>query len=110
MTAHVIGRVGAERMANTRVSDVYHLTASGSVSWHGFAEAILDIAGKRGLLRAGRRPLLRAIPTETYPQPAARPRYSRLAAERLKERFGVALPDWPKSLALCMQEMIGNDA
>lgn len=110
VTAHVIGRVGAERMANTRVSDVYHLTASGSVSWHGFAEAILDIAGKRGLLRAGRRPLLRAIPTEAYPQPAARPRNSRLAAERLKERFGVALPDWPKSLALCMQEMIGNDA
>jgi dTDP-4-dehydrorhamnose reductase len=95
-------------MANTRVSDVYHLTASGSVSW--FAEAILDIAGKRGLLRAGRRPHLRAIPTEAYPQPAARPRNSRLAADRLKERFGVALPDWPKSLALCMQEMIGNDA
>jgi dTDP-4-dehydrorhamnose reductase len=110
VTAHAIGRAGAECMADTPISGVFHLTASGSTSWHGFAAAILEIAAGRGLLPAQRLPRLRAIPTEAYPRPAARPRNSRLAADRLKERFGIALPDWKKSLELCMQEMIGNDA
>jgi dTDP-4-dehydrorhamnose reductase len=42
--------------------------------------------------------------------PAARPRNSRLACARLKERFGVALSPWEDGLSLCLEEMRELDA
>jgi dTDP-4-dehydrorhamnose reductase len=49
-------------------------------------------------------PRLCPIPTEDYPTSAARPKNSRLGGYRLKERFGIVLPDWKQGLALCLEE------
>lgn len=73
-------------------SGVYHLTAGGATTWHGFAQAIRDEAG----LAAKVTP----ISTAEYPTPAVRPAYSVLDNGRLAAAFGVALPDWRASLAM----------
>ncbi|MFO1380863.1 MAG: dTDP-4-dehydrorhamnose reductase [Chitinivorax sp.] len=80
------------------VKGVYHLTAAGQTSWHGFTEAILELS--RELPPFGGRKLQRVlpIPTSEYPLPAKRSPYSVLSNQRLLDTFGLQLPDWRDSL------------
>lgn len=84
-------------------SGLWHLTASGQTSWHGFAEAIFDGAVLRGLLP--RAPRVIPITTADYPTPAARPAYSVLDNTALQRAFGVALPDWREGLDRVLDEL-----
>jgi dTDP-4-dehydrorhamnose reductase len=89
----------------------YHMTAAGQTSWYEFANAILDEARRAPqnlpwLASATKgRPLIarRIVPisTEEFPLPARRPANSVLSNARLKQVFGVALPDWRKQLQKC---------
>jgi dTDP-4-dehydrorhamnose reductase len=77
-----------------RHSGIYHLTAQGRTSWHGFAQAILE--------QAPRKPRLVAIPSSEYPTPAQRPVNSSLSCERLMQTF-CHLPSWSEALRLCQE-------
>lgn len=76
---------------------VYHLTAQGRVSWHGFAEAILRHAGSTlpGV------PAVTPIASDAYPTAAVRPRNASLSCEKFQRTF-CGLPDWESALQLCM--------
>lgn len=104
-TAAVIEAAARERADGRFASGLFHLTASGATSWHGFAAAILEGATRHGLLAGGRVPRLVPIASEDYPRPAARPKNSRLAGDRLRQRFGIALPCWKEGLSRCLEEM-----
>jgi dTDP-4-dehydrorhamnose reductase len=102
-TAHIVQCACRERAGADFTSAILHVTAGGSTNWCGFAEAILDQAMGRGLLR--NRPKLHPISSSEYSlAAAARPKNSRLAAARVRERFGVSLPEWQEGLARCIQE------
>ena len=74
-------------------SGLYHLSATGSTTWHGFARTIVgDVA----------RPRVVPIATHEYPLPARRPAYAVLDASRFAATFGLALPDWRDALAACL--------
>jgi dTDP-4-dehydrorhamnose reductase len=92
-TADLIERHGLASLKER--SGVYHATASGSTSWHGFAAAIARLEGLESRVRVV------PIPSEEYPTPARRPRNSRLSNEKLLRHFGVALPSWETSLRGC---------
>jgi dTDP-4-dehydrorhamnose reductase len=100
-TARVIQQAQRERRAGRFTPDTLHMTAAGATSRHGFAEAILDRA--RDLVPS--RPAVRAIATEDFPTPARRPKNSRLCCDRLRDRFGIALPDWAAALGRCVAEI-----
>ncbi|HVY06748.1 MAG TPA: dTDP-4-dehydrorhamnose reductase [Burkholderiales bacterium] len=89
------GAIDADRFR--RNSGLYHMTAGGSTSWFGFAQAIL--AGRKDVAT------LLAIPTSEYPTPARRPRNSVLDNGKLSAQFGIKLPDWKAGLALCLEEL-----
>src|SRR5262252_5510729 len=93
-TAAVIVVAARERADRRFASGLFHLTASGATSWHGFAAAILVGATRHGLLAPARACRLVPVASEEYPRPAARPKNSRLACDRLHQRFGIALPEW----------------
>jgi dTDP-4-dehydrorhamnose reductase len=90
------------------VSGTYHMTASGSTTWFGFAQAICEEAehspsnlpwvaeATSGCPLAVRRIL--PITTTEYPTPARRPPYSVLSNERLFQTFGLRLPAWRDQL------------
>lgn len=78
----------------------YHLAAAGATSWHGFASAIVAAACARGIL--DRATPVRRIASADFPTPARRPANSRLACTRLREDFGLQLPDWESQLQLCL--------
>lgn len=104
-TVHAVRQATAEGVGGSFVSGLFHLTASGTTSWYGFAEAILDYATRNGLVAAQRLPRVRPIQTEDHPTSAARPKNSKLGGNRLSERFDIVLPDWKQGLALCLREI-----
>ena len=77
-------------------SGLWHLTARGGTTWHGFAEAIVERAHALG--RIPRRPRVIPIATADYPTPARRPAWSRLDCSRFERDAGVRLPDWRDAL------------
>lgn len=84
----------------TGQSGVYHLVNAGETTWHGFAQAIVEVYAQLGLTPPLKTPVqnVQSITTLEYPTPAARPANSRLNCEKLKQDFGVTLPHWRESL------------
>ena len=78
-------------------SGVWHLTAAGQTTWHGFADAIVAAAHARGLI--ARVPRVVPIATSDYPTPAMRPAYSCLDISRIQSDFDTQLPNWHEGLS-----------
>lgn len=96
-TAHIVSQARAAEDVQqwwVRHGGLYHMTAQGSTSWHGFTEAILSHPGIK------KKPVVTPIGTEDYPLPAPRPRNSVLSCDKLKQHF-CDLPRWETALALC---------
>lgn len=108
-TAAILGCARGERQRGQFVGGVFHLTAAGETSWYGFAAALTDAlrAGSAaGDLRLRR---LAPVTTAEYPLPAPRPLNSRLCTDRVRQRFGLTLPDWQHCMRLCLEEIHGTD-
>ena len=74
---------------------LFHLSTSHPVSWHGFATAIVERALALGLGGLKLQPeAIAPIATSEYPLPAARPANSRLDCGRLEQAFDLLMPDW----------------
>lgn len=97
----------AERYAAERslAWGTYHFTGQGETTWHGFAQAIIDLAAPV----TGKRPLVQAITTADYPTPARRPANSRLDCRRMTEVFGITARPWPEALAEVVAELLAGN-
>jgi dTDP-4-dehydrorhamnose reductase len=87
-------------------SGIYHLTAAGETSWHGFAQAILRGGVSRRLTLKLKPEAVRAITTGEYPLPARRPTNSRLDTNRFRSTFGLTLPHWQSGLDHVLDQLI----
>ncbi len=96
-TAELLRQRNPTALGNAR--GIYHVTATGHTSWHGFAVEIARLE------RAPREIRLVPIASSEYPLPACRPKNSRLSNEKLFLRFGVALPSWQACLKACHAEL-----
>ncbi len=92
-------------------SGVYHLTAAGQTTWHGFTEAILTESIRR--LQALKQPTdwcdaalrsLTPISSSEYPLPARRPAYSLLSNDKIARVFNIGLPDWRDQLRFALED------
>jgi dTDP-4-dehydrorhamnose reductase len=70
-----------------------HLSCQGWTSWHGFACAILELAGPRPA------PQVVPIASAEYASRAERPAFSALDCRDLEDRFGLCLSQWRDALA-----------
>lgn len=95
-TAHIVAQIHCGGLSWEEISGVYHMTAQGSTSWHGFTEAILAHPSVE------RKPTVTPIATSDYPLPARRPGNSVLDCQRFMETF-CGLPQWDAALRLCQQ-------
>jgi dTDP-4-dehydrorhamnose reductase len=113
-TVAILARIGQPGIQHAQSSGVYHLTAAGSTTWAGFAEAILqeyaellawpaDSGEFSGPLLANR---VVPIASSTFKAAAHRPSNSKLCNAKLEREFGVRLPDWQHLLRLAMLEAI----
>ena len=108
--AELIADVTAHALRGARsqpaLSGVYHLAAAGEVSWHGYADFVIEQARGAGQDLAVKE--ISAIPTSDYPTPAQRPLNSRLDCRKLREAFDLHLPDWQLGVARMLKEIQGN--
>ena len=90
-----IADVTARLLDESGAAGTFHLSSEGETTWHGFAEAIFSAAGYEGIT-------VEPIPTEAYPLPAARPRYSVLSKKMLHNTFEVQATVWQDGLQACL--------
>lgn len=97
-------RLEAINGAFARAQGLLHLCAAGETSWHGFASAIVDGLRARDVPLAAIR--VTPIATKDYPTPAARPKNSRLAQDRLHSVFGIEPSSWEQCLQRELDELV----
>lgn len=73
---------------------IYHFSNEGEISWYEFALEIKGIGGFDCEVVG--------IPAADYPTPAQRPEYSLLDKGKIKNVYGVEVPDYKESLRKCM--------
>ena len=88
------------------LAGTYHAVAAGATSWHGYARLVIETARERGVPLTLPPEALRPIPTSAYPTPAPRPLNSRLDTHKLRERFGVHLPEWEAGVRRMLDEIL----
>jgi dTDP-4-dehydrorhamnose reductase len=101
------------------LSGLYHLSASGSTSWHGYAQFVIERArakqaqgstpnqvGQAGQTIKVAPDAVQAIPTSAYPTPAQRPLNSRLNTQKFQTTFGLTLPHWQQGVARMLDEIL----
>ena len=77
-----------------QVTQIYHYSNEGEISWHDFAKEIFKIAKINCKVNP--------ITTQQYPTPARRPKNSLMNNDKIAKVFGVNIPDWEESLYKCI--------
>jgi dTDP-4-dehydrorhamnose reductase len=90
--------------SNPLMRGTFHLAGSGETSWAGLASAIFGFLATKGF----RAPVLIPIASAEYPTPARRPANSRLNCVKLRRVYGIELPSWHDSLAICLGRLTGS--
>lgn len=81
----------------------YHYCGKGITSWHGFAQAIMDIAKSHVSLKTCQ---VEPITTDQYPTPAKRPPYSALNCDKIEKEFGIQTKPWRESLEKTLLQLL----
>ncbi|RKS89737.1 dTDP-4-dehydrorhamnose reductase [Flavobacterium limicola] len=77
------------------IAGMYHYSNEGEISWYEFVLAIQEIGGFTCEVNG--------IPSSAYPTPAKRPAFSLLDKGKIKEVYGVDVPEYKDSLTRCMK-------
>jgi len=77
---------------------IYNYSNDGVCSWYDFTILIHKLAGIKNC---------QVLPIETkdYPTKAARPAYSVLNKSKIKATYGITIPQWESSLAVCISKL-----
>ena len=92
-TTQILGHMSGQPAEDPRWG-IYHLTAGGVTNWHAYASYVIAQARAAGWPTKVADDAIAAILTEDYPVAATRPMNSCLDTRKVRETFGVSLPDW----------------
>ncbi|MCQ6960964.1 dTDP-4-dehydrorhamnose reductase [Mucilaginibacter aquariorum] len=73
---------------------IYHYSNEGIASWYDFSKAIFELSGTDVKVIP--------VPTSEYKTRAVRPAYSVMDKSKIKQTFGLQIPYWRDSLAVCI--------
>ncbi|WP_122411143.1 dTDP-4-dehydrorhamnose reductase [Pseudomonas viridiflava] len=95
-----------QALTRPELCGIYHLAPAGEVSWHAYAQFVIDFA------RANGEPLavetISPIATTEYPTPAQRPLNSRLNTDKLRQNFSLHLPGWQSGVTRMLMESLNK--
>lgn len=108
--ADLIADVTASAIQQVRnrneLGGLYHLAATGEISWHGYASHVIEFAKANGEQLAVTS--ITPIDTTAYPTPARRPLNSRLNTQKLRDNFSLHLPDWQSGVTRMLREVLNK--
>jgi dTDP-4-dehydrorhamnose reductase len=83
--------------SGSKAYGIYHYSNEGVTSWYDFAKSIFDLSGTD----------VKVLPIRTaeYPTKATRPAYSVMDKTKIKTTFGIEIPYWRDSLAVCIERL-----
>lgn len=99
VTAHAL----RQALVSPDLSGLYHLTASGEVSWCDYAHFLVSEARRMG--RALKVSTIQPVMTGDHPAVAQRPLNSRMDCSRLQQAFGLHLPPWQQGVLRWLEEI-----
>jgi dTDP-4-dehydrorhamnose reductase len=105
VTAQVVARHWLSGDRTAFASGIYHLAAAGETSWHAYASDVLRYAAAKGIDLKVDPSRIEAIPATAYPLPAPRPANSRLDTGKLRQTFGIHLPDWQQGVHFLLDQI-----
>lgn len=88
-------------LLRTQEYGIYHYSNEGECSWFEFASEIVALARTNLNVKVDR---LLPIPSESYPLPAERPKYSVMSKDKIKQVTGLTIPVWQKSLKTYLRQ------
>lgn len=106
VTAQIIARSWLAADRSVFPGGTYHLAADGETTWYGYATELLRYAVAHGVELKVDPEAIVAIPTTEYPLPAPRPANSRLDTSKLRETFGIHLPDWRQGIHFLLDQIL----
>lgn len=85
---------------------LYHLSASGQTSWHGFARYIVQQMHANGMRTKVQPEGIEAINTAQYPTATVRPMYSHLDCSLLAQQLNLQLPHWQYHVKRAVADLV----
>ncbi|MDP3709031.1 MAG: dTDP-4-dehydrorhamnose reductase [Polaromonas sp.] len=102
VTAHAIRQV----QQRPQDAGLYHLAASGEITWHGYAKHVLAQSARVQEAINIIAKEVAPVPTSAFPTPARRPHNSRLNTGKLQATFGLCLPPWQQGVDRMLAEIL----
>ncbi|AGW91666.1 dTDP-4-dehydrorhamnose reductase [Ralstonia pickettii DTP0602] len=106
VTAQIVARHWLFGDRQDFVSGIYHLAAAGETTWHAYATEVLRYAAAKGTELKVEPARIEAIPATAYPLPAPRPANSRLDTAKMRQTFGIHLPDWQQGVHFLLDQIL----
>lgn len=108
LLADVTALILRSHLGASDVAGTYHLAAAGETTWFGYAKFIVEYARDAGLPIKVSPGAIEAISASAYPLPAQRPGNSRLDTQKLRQTFGLTLPDWQHGVSRVLDELFAR--
>jgi dTDP-4-dehydrorhamnose reductase len=83
------------------IPGIYNYSNEGNITWHDFATEIKRLVHSNCIVNP--------IPTDAYPTPAKRPKYSVLDKSKIIQTWRIKLKDWEISLEDCVNKLLKLD-
>ena len=84
-------------LSDSAAYGIYHYSNEGIASWYDFAKAIFELSSTDVKVIP--------VPTSEYKTRAIRPAYSVMDKSKVKQTFGLQIPYWRESLAICIERL-----
>lgn len=94
--------------ANPKLAGTYHLAAGGETTWYRYARHAIATARALGAPVKVADEAITPCRTKDFPTPAVRPGNSRLSTRKLREAFGLTLPEWQWGVERATRELCGR--
>ena len=102
VTAHAL----TAAIRQPALAGTYHVAASGETTWHGYASHVIEFARAAGRSLRVTSDAIHPVASTAFATAARRPANSRLATDKLRQTFGLVLPEWKTGVERMLVEIL----
>lgn len=108
LLADVTAQLLPQVLRQPALAGTYHCVAAGATTWFDYARHVIERARAAGQAMRVAPDDVRPVPAASYRTAAARPANSRLDTGKLRQAFGLVLPDWRTGVDRMLTEITGT--